>query len=99
MGERTDEPGLCAGGAQRYRRHPHSLSDTCVNPPRLRGGFSVAEATALSLPVLSFVCSDGGDKLGALAAPATATYLGSRATPGAHDESRLARRNGATVCG
>ena len=67
------------------------LSDIYVNPPRLSGGFSVAEATALSLPVLSFACSDGGDKLGAMAAPTTATYLGSRATRDVHDASRLAR--------
>jgi len=76
-----------------------SLSDIYVNPPRMRSSFSVAEATALSLPVLSFACSDGGDKLGAMAAPATATYLGSGATRGAHNESRLARRNEATMRG
>jgi glycosyltransferase involved in cell wall biosynthesis len=38
--------------------------DIYVNPPRLGGGFSVAEAMAESLPILAFSQSDGGNKIG-----------------------------------
>jgi glycosyltransferase involved in cell wall biosynthesis len=41
-----------------------SLCDIFVNPPRMGGGFSVAEAMAANLPVLAFAGSDGGDKVG-----------------------------------
>ena len=41
--------------------------DIFVNPPRVGGGFSVAEAMAEGLPVTSFAGSDGGDKVGELA--------------------------------
>ncbi len=41
-----------------------SLCDIYVNPPRMGGGFSVAEAMAGRLPVLAFAGSDGGDKVG-----------------------------------
>ena len=37
--------------------------DVYVNPPRMGGGFAVADAMAAGLPVLSFTDSDGGDKL------------------------------------
>lgn len=37
--------------------------DIYVNPPRLGGGFSVAEAMAESLPILAFSQSDGGNKI------------------------------------
>ena len=43
------------------------ISDIYVNPPRMGGGFSVAEAMAEGLPVLSFAGSDGGDKVGEMA--------------------------------
>lgn len=44
-------------------------SDIYVNPPRMGGGFSVAEAMAEGLPVIALAGSDGGDKLGELALP------------------------------
>ena len=43
--------------------------DIYVNPPRMGGGFSVAEAMAVGLPVITLSGSDGGDKLGDLALP------------------------------
>jgi len=52
-----------------------ALSNIYVNPPRMGGGFSVAEAMAQGLPVLSFAGSDGGDKVGELAVTAMDTYL------------------------
>jgi glycosyltransferase involved in cell wall biosynthesis len=50
-------------------------SDVYVNPPRMGGGFSVAEAMAEGLPVTSFAGSDGGDKVGDLALPDMNAYL------------------------
>ena len=44
-----------------------SLCDVYVNPPRIGGGFSVLEAMASGLPIVSFANSDGGDKVGDLA--------------------------------
>lgn len=38
--------------------------DIFLNPPRLGGGFSVAEAMAVALPVLAFAGADGGNKIG-----------------------------------
>ncbi|MBI3095862.1 MAG: glycosyltransferase family 4 protein [Rhodocyclales bacterium] len=49
--------------------------DIYVNPPRMGGGFSVAEAMAEGLPVTAFANSDGGDKLGELALPDLDAYL------------------------
>lgn len=43
------------------------ISDIYVNPPRMGGGISVAEAMAEGLPVTALAGSDGGDKLGDLA--------------------------------
>lgn len=43
--------------------------DLCINPPRMGGGISVAQAMAAGLPVLSFDGSDGGDKVGEYAIP------------------------------
>jgi hypothetical protein len=43
--------------------------DIYVNPPRMGGGFSVAEAMAEGLPVIALAGSDGGDKLGEMALP------------------------------
>ncbi len=40
------------------------ISDIYVNPPRMGGGISVAEAMAEGLPVVSLTGSDGGDKAG-----------------------------------
>lgn len=39
-------------------------ADLFLNPARMGGGYSVAEAMACALPVLSLAGSDGGDKLG-----------------------------------
>ena len=50
-------------------------SDVYLNPPRMGGGFSVAEAMAEGLPVTSFAGSDGGDKVGDLALPDMNAYL------------------------
>ncbi len=41
--------------------------DIFVNPPRLGGGFSVADAMAEGVPVLTHADSDGGSKVGAAA--------------------------------
>ncbi len=52
-----------------------SLCDIYVNPPRMGGGFSVAEAMAARLPVLAFAGSDGGDKVGEWALPDIDAYM------------------------
>lgn len=52
-----------------------SLCDIYVNPPRMGGGFSVAEAMAARLPVLAFAESDGGDKVGEWALPDGDAYM------------------------
>lgn len=49
--------------------------DIYVNPPRMGGGFSVAEAMADGLPVTAFAGSDGGDKVGDLALPDMDAYM------------------------
>ena len=49
--------------------------DVYVNPPRMGGGFSVAEAMAEGLPVSSLCGSDGGDKVGDLAFADLGSYL------------------------
>jgi hypothetical protein len=51
------------------------ISDIYVNPPRMGGGLSVAEAMAEGLPVTSFADSDGGDKVGELALPGMDAYM------------------------
>lgn len=50
-------------------------SDIYINPPRMGGGFSVAEAMAEGLPVVSYAHSDGGDKMGAAAVTRDADYF------------------------
>ena len=45
-------------------RSLYRCCDVYLNPPRIGGGFSVAEAMAEGLPTLAFNESDGGDKLG-----------------------------------
>lgn len=50
-------------------------SDIFVNPPRMGGGFSVAEAMAEGLPVTAFAESDGGDKVGELAVSNLGAYM------------------------
>ncbi len=49
--------------------------DMYVNPPRMGGGFAVADAMAAGLPVLSFANSDGGDKLGAATCADEASFF------------------------
>jgi len=70
-----------------------------VNPPRVGGGLSVAEAMAASVPVVSLADGDGGSKLGPLAAPEPETYFaqlrqlvtdaGARAEAGAAARARF----------
>lgn len=50
-------------------------SDVYVNPPRMGGGISVAEAMAEGLPVTALSGSDGGDKLGELALAGMDAYF------------------------
>lgn len=50
-------------------------SDIYVNPPRMGGGISVAEAMAEALPVTALTGSDGGDKLGELALDGMDAYF------------------------
>ncbi|TRW90341.1 glycosyltransferase family 4 protein [Candidatus Methylobacter oryzae] len=50
-------------------------SDIYVNPPRMGGGFSVAEAMAEGLPVIAYADSDGGLKVGAAAVASDADYF------------------------
>lgn len=49
--------------------------DVYVNPPRMGGGFSVAEAMAEGLPVVAYADSDGGDKAGAAAVAGDKDYF------------------------
>ncbi|MFZ6771808.1 glycosyltransferase [Undibacterium sp. SXout7W] len=51
-------------------------SDIYVNPPIMGGGFSVAEAMQIGLPVVSFADSDGGDKVGDMAVTDMDSYFG-----------------------
>lgn len=51
------------------------ICDIYVNPPRMGGGLSVAEAMAEGLAVASLAGSDGGDKAGELALPDMETYM------------------------
>ncbi len=49
--------------------------DIYINPPIMGGGFSVAEAMAEGLPVLTYAGSDGGDKVGNEAAHTDDEYF------------------------
>jgi hypothetical protein len=65
-------PALAALPEEQLRLQPHRedirsvtrIADIYVNPPRVGGGFSVAEAMAEGLPVTAMKHSDGGDKIG-----------------------------------
>jgi hypothetical protein len=65
-------PALREAPLERLRFVPHQADlrsvlrccDLYLNPPRMGGGFSVAEAMAEGLAVVSLGDSDGGDKLG-----------------------------------
>lgn len=77
----------------------YAQADIYVNPPRVGGGLSVAEAMAASVPVVSLADGDGGSKLGPLAAPEPETYFaqlrqlvtdaGARAEAGAAARARF----------
>ena len=77
-------PALAHLPAERLRLVPHQSSnirgwlrcaDIYLNPNRIGGGFSVAEAMAEGLPTLALSDSDGGAKLGPHAVPDMPTYL------------------------
>lgn len=76
-------PALAGIEAAQLRLIPHCddvrallrCADIYVNPVRLGGGFSVAEAMAEGLPCLALAGSDGGNKLGEHAAPSMAAYF------------------------
>jgi len=63
MATRNDLPGLLR------------ISNIYVNPPRMGGGLSVAEAMAEGLAVVSLAGSDGGDKTGELALADMDAYM------------------------
>lgn len=50
------------------------MADIYLNPPRIGGGFSVAEAMAQGLAVVSFANSDGGHKVGPQAVESQQQY-------------------------
>lgn len=52
-----------------------AVSDIYINPPRIGGGFSVAEAMAASLPVVALRGADGGNKMGEMASPSEDDYF------------------------
>lgn len=56
-------------------RSVYRCCDIYVNPPRMGGGFSVAEAMAEGLPVLAFGDSDGGQKIGTASVSGEAEYF------------------------
>ena len=82
-GEGTMPAALSASPGGRIRALPTRddlpavlrCSDIYVNPPRMGGGFSVAEAMGEGLAVATLGGSDGGDKVGALAFPDLDGYL------------------------
>jgi len=83
LATRNDLPGI-------LRR-----SDIYVNPPRMGGGFSVAEAMAEGLAVTAFAASDGGDKVGELALTDMDTYVERLAT--LTDDPELRAATGASL--
>ncbi|HEX8956957.1 MAG TPA: glycosyltransferase [Burkholderiaceae bacterium] len=74
---------LAALSEEQLRMQPHRedirsvtrSADVYVNPPRVGGGFSVAEAMAEGLPVMAMKNSDGGDKVGDAAAADLDSYF------------------------
>jgi len=72
------------------------IADIYVNPPRMGGGHSVAEAMAEGLAVVTLAGSDGGDKAGELALPdmdaCLARLAALTASPGLRREAGQALR-------
>ncbi|AQV96390.1 hypothetical protein BJN34_21200 [Cupriavidus necator] len=74
-GDGTMRPALHDAPQQQRSLLPHHQDlrsvfrccDIYVNPPRMRGGFSVAEAMAECLPVVTHANSDRGNRVGAAA--------------------------------
>jgi hypothetical protein len=68
-------PALAGADPAQLRLFPHRTDlrsvlrccDIYLNPPRMGGGFSVAEAMAEGLPVLALADGDGGSKLAGMA--------------------------------
>jgi glycosyltransferase involved in cell wall biosynthesis len=68
-------PALAGADPAQIRLLPHRTDlrsvlrccDLYVNPPRVGGGFSAAEAMAEALPVLAYADGDAGSKLGDMA--------------------------------
>ncbi len=82
-GAGTMPPALAQAPASQVRAlHAHGdipavlqCCDIYVNPPRMGGGFSVAEAMAEGLPVVTHAGSDGGGKVGNAGAGNDADYF------------------------
>ena len=57
-----------------------AMADICLNPQRVGGGTTVANAMELGVPVLSFSDGDGGDKVGQFAVVDMEGYFAQLAT-------------------
>ncbi|OYU75753.1 MAG: hypothetical protein CFE32_13060 [Alphaproteobacteria bacterium PA3] len=83
-------------GALRILPHQSDLrgllryADIYANPPRLGGGFSVAEAMAEGLAVASMANGDGGDKVGPTATSTLDDYFAQLSAWAAHANARKA---------
>ena len=66
------------------------IADIYLNPPRIGGGFSVAEAMGQGLPVVSFTNSDGGHKVGSQAVATQQQYIHLLSELTAHKAERQA---------
>lgn len=92
-------PALRDAPLERLRFVPHQADlrsvlrccDLYLNPPRMGGGFSVAEAMAEGLAVVSLGDSDGGDKLGEAAVASLEDYFARLSDLLASREARLAQ--------
>jgi glycosyltransferase involved in cell wall biosynthesis len=66
------------------------IADIYLNPPRIGGGFSVAEAMGQGLPVVTFTNSDGGHKVGPQAVSTQQQYIHLLSQLTAHKAERQA---------
>lgn len=66
------------------------MADIYINPPRIGGGFSVAEAMGQGLPVVTFTNSDGGHKVGPQAVSTQQQYIHLLSQLTAHKAERQA---------